>query len=69
MLWTYTHARGEMWHNSTSVFAIDIIQFTNHTSFIPRGALDSAEMAVSRTLEPDPGHAGVGTGKEPVSAN
>ena len=29
----------------------------------------SAEMAVSRTLEPDPGHAGVGTGKEPVSAN
>jgi hypothetical protein len=32
-------------------------RFTN----IPRGASNGAEMAVSRTLEPDPGHAGVGT--------
>jgi hypothetical protein len=38
-------------------FARDLVSFPP----IPRGAPNGAEMAVSRTLEPDPGHTGVGT--------
>ena len=34
---------------------------------IPRGASDDAEMALSRTLEPDPGHTGVGTEQSPLA--
>jgi len=47
---------------------IDISPETRQFRLIPRGASNDAEMAVSRTLEPDPGHAGVGTENGVTSA-
>lgn len=41
--------------------AIDSRIKTRQFAAIPRGASYDAEMAVSRTLEPDPGRTGVGT--------
>jgi hypothetical protein len=51
-------------HNCVS-YMIDIAVKIHKGRVIPRGASNDAEMAVSRTLEPDPGHAGVGTEKAP----
>jgi len=47
---------------------IDISPEKRQFRLIPRGASNDAEMAVSRTLEPDPGHAGVGTENGVTSA-
>lgn len=46
---------------------IDSTTKTRHLPDIPRGASYDAEMALSRTLEPDPGHAGVGTEQSPLA--